>query len=203
MKRPMTVAALIGALAILVPNLGNAQESPQQSSGEKINQLIIYGEDSCPASSDGSITVCARKEEAERYRIPALLRGEPNAAVNQSWSERVKAYETVGAAGVNSCSPVGASGATGCVTKLVNRAYAEKKQSSDIQFGKLIEAERAKRMQSIDSDTAAEQARVEVLEKAYEAKLAKERAAETAAARQPAAVQGNLAVPPQNEAPPR
>ena len=198
MKRTMIVAALIGAMAAQVAQPGIAQESAQQSPSEKINQLIIYGEDPCPASSDGSITVCARKEEAERFRIPALLRGEPNAAVNQSWSERVKAYETVGAAGVNSCSPVGVSGASGCVTKLVNRAYAEKKQSSDVQFGKLIEAERAKRMQSIDSDTAAEQARVEVLEKAYEEKLAKERAAETAAAQAPVDAQGTLAAPPQN-----
>ena len=198
MKRPMIIAALIGALAVLVGQPGAAQEASGQSPGEKINQLIIYGEDPCPASSDGSITVCARKEEAERFRIPALLRGEPDASVNQSWNERVKAYETVGAAGVNSCSPVGASGATGCVTKLVNRAYAEKRQSSDIQFGKLIEEERAKRMQSIDADTAAEQARVEVLEKAYEAKLAKERAAEIAAPQPPAAGQGALATPPQN-----
>jgi hypothetical protein len=188
MKRPMIAAILTGALALLVPQLGAAQEASQQSSGEKINQLIVYGEDPCPASSDGSITVCARKEEAERFRIPALLRGDPNASVNQSWNERVKAYETVGATGVNSCSPVGASGASGCVMKLVNRAYAEKRQSSDVQFGKLIEAERAKRMQSIDSDTAAEQARVEVLE----------RAAETGSAQPPAPVQGALAIPPQN-----
>lgn len=198
MKRTMIVAALIGAMAALVAQPSLAQESAQQSPSEKINQLIIYGEDPCPASSDGSITVCARKEEAERFRIPALLRGDPEASVNQSWNERIKAYETVGAAGLNSCSPVGASGASGCVMKLVNRAYAEKRQSSDVQFGKLIEAERAKRMQSIDSDTAAEQARVEVLEKAYEEKLAKERAAETAAVQQPVATQGALGAPPQN-----
>lgn len=198
MKRTIIVAALIGAMAALVAQPSLAQESTQQAPNEKINQLIIYGEDPCPASSDGSITVCARKEEAERFRIPALLRGDPEASVNQSWNERVKAYETVGAAGVNSCSPVGVSGASGCVMKLVNRAYAEKRQSSDVQFGKLIEAERAKRMQSIDSDTAAEQARVEVLEKAYEEKLAKERAAETAAAQQPVAAQGTSGAPPQN-----
>jgi hypothetical protein len=198
MKRPMIVAALTGALAMLAPHAGAAQESSQPSSNEKINQLIIYGEDPCPASSDGSITVCARKEEAERFRIPALLREDSNPAANQSWNERVQAYETVGAAGVNSCSPVGVSGASGCVMKLVNRAYAEKRQSSDVQFGKLIEEERAKRMQSIDSDTAAEQARVEVLEKAYEEKLAKERAAETPAVQPPVAAQGALAAPTQN-----
>jgi len=92
------------------------------------------------------------------------LRDNPNASVNQGWTQRVKAYETVGAFGVNSCSPVGAGGASGCMSQLINSAYAEKKQTSDVQFGKLIEAERAKRMQPIDADTAAEQARVDVLE---------------------------------------
>lgn len=114
-------------------------------------------------------------------RIPAPLRDNPNASVNQGWTERVQAYETVGASGVNSCSPVGSGGASGCMSRLINAAYAEKKQSSDVQFGRLIEEERAKRLQTIDADTAAEQARVEVLEKQYEEKLAKERAAEDAA----------------------
>ena len=191
MKRYQSAAVLIAAMVLAVPFAATAQDG----AGEKINQLIVYGDDPCPASNDGSITVCARKDEGERFRIPAPLRENPNAAANQGWTNRVKAYETVGAAGVNSCSPVGAGGATGCMAQLINTAYAEKKQSSDVQFGKLIEAERAKRTQFIDSDTAAEQARVEVLEKEYEAKLKRERDGETQpAAPSPAAT---LAAPPQ------
>ena len=174
MKRYPSAAVLIVAALFSAPFPAVAQET----SREKVNQLIVYGEDPCPASDDGSITVCARKDEAERFRIPAPLRDNPNASVNQGWSQRVKAYETVGASGVNSCSPVGAGGASGCMAQLINSAYAEKKQASDVQFGKLIEAERAKRTQSIDADTAAEQARVEVLEKEYEAKLKRESEAE-------------------------
>jgi hypothetical protein len=68
------------------------------------------------------------------------------------------------------------------MSQLINSAYAEKKQGSDVQFGKLIEEERAKRLKTIDADTAAEQARVEVLEKAYEAKLKREREGEQPAA---------------------
>jgi len=158
-----------------LPSAVQAQDNPT----EKINQLIVYGDDPCPASSDGSITVCARKDESERFRIPKPLRDNPNDSVNQGWTQRVKAYETVGAFGTNSCSPVGAGGATGCMSQLINSAYAEKKQSSDVQFGKLIEEERAKRLKTIDADTAAEQARVEVLEKEYEAKLKRERDGET------------------------
>lgn len=192
MKRYQSAAVLIVS-ALLAAQLPVAA---QDGAREKINQLIVYGDDPCPASNDGSITVCARKDEAERFRIPAPLRENPNAAVNQGWTQRVKAYETAGAFGVNSCSPVGAGGATGCMAQLINSAYAEKKQASDVQFGKLIEAERAKRTQSIDADTAAEQARVEVLEKEYEARLKRERDGETNPAT-PSAPNAPLAAPPQ------
>ena len=167
-------AALLVASAFAVP--AHAQDaSLTDPAGERVNQIIVYGDDPCPASADGTITVCARKEEEERFRIPKALRDNPNAAVNQSWSERVRAYETVGSFGTNSCSAVGAGGATGCVTKLIDRAYAEKKNSTDVQFGKLIEEERAKRLQTIDADAAAEQGRVEQIEKEYEARLKRER----------------------------
>ena len=149
-------------------------------SGERVNQIIVYGDDPCPASTDGTITVCARKDEQERFRIPEALRDNPNAPANQAWSQRVRAYETVGAFGTNSCSTVGAGGFTGCVMNLVNRAYAEKKNSPDVQFGKLIEEERAKRLETIDAEAAAEQARVEQIEKEYEARLKRERDGEPA-----------------------
>ncbi|WP_298192215.1 hypothetical protein [Novosphingobium sp.] len=178
-----------------LPAIAQLQDNPT----EKINQLIVYGDDPCPASTDGSITVCARKDESERFRIPKPLRDNPNASVNQGWTQRVKAYETVGAFGVNSCSPVGAGGATGCMSQLINSAYAEKKQGSDVQFGKLIEEERAKRLKTIDADTAAEQARVEVLEKEYEAKLKRERDGEPATTATPATSSPTtpLVAPPQ------
>lgn len=192
MKRLLAAAALATATGF-APLPAMAQANP----GEKVNQLIVYGDDPCPASTDGSITVCARKDEAERFRIPAPLRDNPNASVNQGWTERVKAYETVGAMGVASCSPVGSGGASGCMAKLIDRAYAEKKQATDVQFGRLIEEERAKRLQSIDKDAAAEQGRVEQLEKEYEARLARERTAGDAPAAPAPAGQAPLATPPQ------
>ena len=189
-----SAVALTALLGMPLPVAAQTLDNPS----EKINQLIVYGDDPCPASTDGSITVCARKDETERFRIPKPLRDNPNDSVNQGWTQRVKAYETVGASGTNSCSPVGAGGATGCMSQLIQNAYAEKKQGSDVQFGKLIEEERAKRLKTIDADTAAEQARVEVLEKEYEAKLKRERDGE-----QPAAAPGAsspstpLTTPPQ------
>lgn len=195
MKRLSTAAVLFAAVLVApLPAAAQTQDNP----AEKINQLIVYGDDPCPVSTDGAITVCARKDEEERFRIPKPLRENPNASVNQGWTQRVKAYETVGAAGVNSCSPVGAGGATGCMAQLINSAYAEKKQASDVQFGKLIEEERARRLQTIDADTAAEQARVEVLEKEYEARLKRERDGETSPPSPTApASAAPLATPPQ------
>lgn len=172
MKRSLALAVACSAMAAFcIPGTAMAEQGQ-----EKVNQLIVFGKDPCPASTDEQITVCARKEEGERFRIPAPLRDNPNAVANQAWTEKVKAYETVGATGTNSCSPVGAGGATGCLSRLIDAAYAERKQSSDVQFGKLIEKERAKRLSTIDADASAEQARVETLEKEYEKKLAKERA---------------------------
>ncbi len=181
----------LAACAMAIPHGALAAEPGD----EKVNQLIVFGDDPCPPSTDTQITVCARKDEGERFRIPAPLRDNPNQTSNQAWTERVKAYETVGAFGADSCSPVGSGGATGCLKRLISNAYAERKQSTDVHFGKLIEAEREKRLQTVDTDAAAEQARVESLEKEYDARLAKER---TAGDAQPGTVPppGSLARPP-------
>lgn len=179
MKRILILPVI--ALGAVLATPAAAQDAP----GEKVNQLIVFGDDPCPASQDGSITVCARKDEAERYRIPQVLRNGPAAVSNEAWTERVKAYETVGATGTKSCSPVGPGGATGCMEQLIGRAYAEKAQGDDVQMGKLIEAERQKRLSTIDAAAAEEQARVEVLEKEYEAKRQRESAGEGAAEPKP------------------
>lgn len=168
---------LISAAGVLGIALA-AMPVAAQDADEKVNQLIVYGDDPCPASTDGTITVCARKGESERYRVPEVLRGNPDGVANEAWTERVLAYETVGDTGIQSCTPVGSGGATGCTAKLINQAYAERAKGTDVRFGQLIEAERAKRLSTIDEEAAAQQARVEQLEQEYEAKLARERAAE-------------------------
>lgn len=152
----------------------------QDAGGDKVNQLIIYGTDKCPESST-EITVCARKPETERFRIPAMFRGS-DTPQNEAWNNKVLAYETVGRSGTMSCSTVGGGGWTGCQSQLINAAYAEKRESPDIRFGQLIAEERTRRLSTIDADSAAEQARVESLEKAYEARLKAEDAAADVAA---------------------
>ena len=90
MKRlfALTTAAALGALA----SPAAAQDAGEEA---RVNTLIIYGDDECPVSTDAEITVCARKAESERFRIPAPLRfsDDPD---NVAWAERVERYEAVG-----------------------------------------------------------------------------------------------------------
>jgi hypothetical protein len=169
--RQIIVSVLLSpALLGLVLPLAFAPAALAQDAGEKVNQLIVYGDDPCPASTDGEITVCARKSEGERYRIPEPLRGKIDLQKNEAWNNKVLAYETVGAAGTRSCSPVGAGGWTGCANKLIDTAYAEKRESGDIRFSELIQAERQKRLATIDREAAEQQGRVEQAEKDYDAR---------------------------------
>lgn len=173
--------------AILMSSASIAQETgATQPSDEKINQLIVYGDDECPQSTGDEIVVCARMNEADRYRIPPSLRSDPNSPQNQAWLNRVQAYEYVGASGTLSCSPSGAGGFTGCGLKEIDRAYAEKAQDPGITFGRLIAAERTKRMAGIDAEAAAVEERVKEFEKGRaerEARLQAEMDAKEAAER--------------------
>ncbi|MFT4028067.1 MAG: hypothetical protein QM676_14915 [Novosphingobium sp.] len=181
------------ALALVPLGLAFAPAVSAQDAGEKVNQLIVYGDDPCPASTEGEITVCARKSESERYRIPAPLRETGDLQKNESWNNKVLAYETVGSSGTRSCSPVGAGGWTGCANKLIDNAYAEKRESTDVRFGELIQAERERRLASIDQEAAETQSRVEQAEKEYEAR---QRAAQSAPASDEAPAAPSPATPP-------
>ncbi len=182
--RAMTKISMT-ALALMLSTQLQAQDAPAMQPGdEKINQLIIYGDDKCPESNGDEIVVCARMGEADRYRIPSSLRNDPNDPRNQAMSERIKSYEYVAASGTMSCSPSGAGGFTGCGLAEINKAYAEKAQDPGITFGRLIAAERAKRMAGIDAEAAEVETRVTEFEKGRaerEAKLQAELEAKEAA----------------------
>ena len=166
----------IAVFASLAASLLSAAPAAAQAAAEpKVNQLIVYGEDACPKSTDDTITVCARKNESERFRIPELLR-EHSSPQNEAWSNKVLAYETVGRTGTMSCSPVGAGGWTGCSGQLIKQAYAEKGINPGIKFSQMIAAERTKRLETIDQDAAETQARVEALELQMEARRKAEEA---------------------------
>lgn len=172
----LAATAMIAAASPVAAQTGDARPGD-----EKINQLIIYGDDPCPQSNGDEITVCARLKEKERYRIPTALRDDPNAINKQAWTRKVEAYEYVGAAGTLSCSPTGAGGFTGCGFKAIDAAYDEKKIDPSVTFGRLIAAERAKRLAGIDAEAALVEERVKQLEKDSAELKAKREAAEEAA----------------------
>ncbi|MDE2435137.1 MAG: hypothetical protein KGM49_02645 [Sphingomonadales bacterium] len=167
MLRPVLPA--LGAFVCAFGALVSTPALGQETAEPKVNQLIIFGDDKCPESLGNDIVVCARKAEAERYRIPAILR-ESHSPQNEAWTNKVMAYETVGRSGAQSCTPVGPGGWTGCANKLIRDAYAEKATGSDVKMAELIAAERAKRLSTIDVEAAETQKRVEQAEKDYEAR---------------------------------
>jgi hypothetical protein len=158
-KVSLSMLAMVSASSVC------AQAGAQNAPDEKINQLIVYGNDQCPESKGEEIVVCARMAEKERYRIPTSLRDDPNDIRKDSWTNRVVAYEYVAAAGTMSCSPTGAGGFTGCGLGEINKSYAEKKQDPGINFGRLIAAERRKRLAGIDAESALVEERVKQFEK--------------------------------------
>tara|TARA_R110001599_G_scaffold82278_1_gene221464 strand:- start:265 stop:888 length:624 start_codon:yes stop_codon:yes gene_type:complete len=193
-KLLFSAAILSGAGMMAAPAL--AQDQP----GDRVNQLVVYGDDPCPQSSEEEIVVCARKDEGERYRIPETLRsGGLGDAKNQAWSERVKSYEYVGASGTSSCSPTGAGGFTGCTQQLLRQAYAEKGIDDTVNWGQLIEEERQKRLSRIDAESDAVEERLLEIEAQREARnAAAEAARERLEEKDAAALEGtnDLAVPP-------
>ena len=97
---------------------------------DSVSEIIVYGSDPCPRSTDDQVVVCARKPEGERYRIPEKLRSSGPRQSRQAWANRARALETVGATGINSCSPVGPAGFTGCMTQVIKQARADARETA-------------------------------------------------------------------------
>jgi hypothetical protein len=161
------------ALLVVATSAFGIASSPvaaQDAAGDRVNTVIVYGDDACPPSTGDEIVVCARMDEGERYRIPEALRQVDNPA-NESWVNRVKSFETVGDFGPMSCSPVGAGGELGCTAQMIAAAYEERRTGPGIRAGELIAAAREERLAGIDAEAAATQARVEELERQYMERL--------------------------------
>jgi hypothetical protein len=122
MKAMLMIAATATALAgamLLPANPAAAQRDPKV--------LIIYGNDRCPTSNGEEIVVCAHKPEGERYRIPEELREGAKNAPPRNWTDRATELQYVGKQGPASCSADNSGGWTGCWSKLMQQARAERK----------------------------------------------------------------------------
>lgn len=155
LKYMLSAAAFIAAPAA-------AQQATAPAVGPediKINQLYIYGDDTCPPSTETEINVCAKLPEADRYRIPENLR-ESGSPRNNAWSNRVQELSYVGRTGAESCSPTGPGGWTGCFGQLLNQARLERENRDDVNWNRLIEQARQERLGRIDTEAAAVEAEI-------------------------------------------
>jgi hypothetical protein len=117
------MAVVVGTAALSEAALAQAAPS--------VAEIIVYGDDPCPRSTDDQVVVCARRPEAERYRIPPNMRQSGTPQEMESWARKSESLTTVGRTGINSCSPVGPAGYTGCLMQVIKEAKGESKQTAD------------------------------------------------------------------------
>ena len=161
MTRLPLFALILAGSAVAMP-----AAAQQSADVDKINQVIVYGDDKCEQSSPDEIVVCNRLLETERYRVPPMLRGNPLDPRNEAWANKVVALERVGRFGTDSCSPTGLGGFTGCTQALVAGAKAERQAADKTDWQAMIADERAKRIAGIDAAADEVEAAVVAEEKA-------------------------------------
>jgi hypothetical protein len=112
-------AALAGGFALLpVPAAAQSTQA----------EVVVYGNDPCPRSTESQIVVCNHRPESERYRLPKNQQLQGNRQQRQSWAQQSQALSTVGNTGTGSCSAVGPGGHTGCLIKEINQAKQEARE---------------------------------------------------------------------------
>jgi hypothetical protein len=94
-------------------------------------EVIVYGNDPCPRSTDDDIVVCSRRPEEERYRLAPNLRPSGTRQERSSWANRAQDLKDVGATGIGSCSAVGPGGSSGCLVQEINRAVQENDEAAE------------------------------------------------------------------------
>ena len=122
---PLAAAAVIAGFA--------APPALAQTADNRINEIIVYGTDPCPRSTDDEVVVCKRVGEEERYRIPERLREGGTLQERTAWAKKVRSIERVGRTGPQSCSPVGPAGYTGCMEQMIRDAREESDEARQQQ----------------------------------------------------------------------
>jgi hypothetical protein len=121
--------ALSGSAAIFAGVA--ALPAPAEAQANSVSEIIVYGNDPCPRSTDDQVVVCARRPETERFRLPEKFRPSGTRQQKEAWANKARSLETVGSTGINSCSPVGPGGFTGCLTQVIKQARQENRERSD------------------------------------------------------------------------
>lgn len=122
----------IGAIAGLIAAFAAGSmldHTPAAAQTTRNAEVIVYGTDPCPRSTDSEIVVCRRLPETQRFRIPPRFRPSAPRQSRNSWVNRSKALANQGARGPMNCTPVGPSGYTGCALQEINQAAQERAES--------------------------------------------------------------------------
>lgn len=104
--------------------------SPATAQRAQPSQIIVYGTDPCPRTTDDDVVVCYRRPESERFRLPEVLRPQGARQERQSWTRQAENLSTIGSTGLNKCSPVGPMGVAGCAQQEINQAFREVREQS-------------------------------------------------------------------------
>ena len=125
----MTKAALsiVAATGLVIGLAAPATPALAQAQGG-VMEVVVFGNDPCPRSTEDEVVVCARKPEADRYRIPERFRTTGPRQSREAWANRAKSFEIVGRTGIQSCSAVGPGGHTGCLERMIEQAKAEARE---------------------------------------------------------------------------
>lgn len=134
MRSHSPLITLLALALTSVPALAEKGADPVLSEApHKVIALVVYGDDPCPMGEGDEIIVCARKPEAERYRIPKTLRDKPKPSDGPGWAGQVANMEAAGrAVQPNSCSVNGSYGFTGCTAEMLRRWFAEKRMDESL-----------------------------------------------------------------------
>ena len=124
---PLAAVGLLAGFAAVAPPV------EAQSGGQRIAEVIVYGNDPCPRSTEDEVVVCARKPESERYRIPERFRTGGTRQEREAWANKARSIEMVGRTGIQSCSPVGPAGYTGCLEQMIEQARQEANEEASAQ----------------------------------------------------------------------
>lgn len=121
----IAMLGLAGTVALTAMATPAAAQRSQQS------EIIVFGDDPCPRSTEDEIVICKRLGEDERYRIPQTLRRTEERVENQSWTARARYLESQNTTGIPQCNAVGPAAAQGCLQKEINESMARREQLED------------------------------------------------------------------------
>lgn len=113
LRMMLAATAVAGGLAPLATPAAGQQPTNAE--------VVVYGTDPCPRSTDDQVVVCVRKPEGDRYRLPKNQQLQGTRQQRQSWANKSQQLMTVGNTGVGSCSAVGPGGREGCLTQQIQQ----------------------------------------------------------------------------------